>query len=291
MTQLNDLAEKLSISMNDVRHIHARIDTKYLFDDYYLYAHVSDDGRVFYIGKGKGVRCFVSNGRSKKWCNFKNKNGINVFILTNSKSESEILKFEIFAISKCKELNIGLTNLSDGGEGSPYNVPRPETRMKQSLAKLGKKQSPEHAEKSRNAKLGKKQPRSSLIKLSEIKSKPVINSDGEVFKSATFASIEMGSRFGLKASQGNISSCASGKRSTAYGLAWSYDIDKPPKLIAKNNLKPLIRNDGVIFKSSRDASRYMSIELSRSVPYQSIGESARSNVVITVFGFSFKFYF
>ena len=88
------------------------------------------------------------------------------------------------------------------------------------LAKLGKRQSPEHAKKSRTNKIGFKV--SDTSKFNIDKRKPVKNSDGEIFESAAMAAKVMSKRLGVNASQGNITMCAHGVRKFAYGMSWSF---------------------------------------------------------------------
>lgn len=210
---------------------------------FYVYIHRrKSDGRVFYVGKGTGKRALRTSGRNRYWKRVYNKHGRIVEILLHFEKENCAFSFEKAMIALYGKEN--LTNTTDGGEGVCGLVHSEEARKKMSgprpnaknwlkgrippdylkekwrKAKLGKKQSPEHAQKSRTNKVGVKIQDTSKFNLS--KRKPVRNSKGEVFESAATAARAMSERFNVNASQGNISMCTNGKRKTAYGMKWFF---------------------------------------------------------------------
>lgn len=77
-------------------------------------------------------------------------------------------------ITHYKTENCALTNLTEGGEGTPGYIPTAETRAKMSVAHLGLKQTPESTAKTRAALLGRKQSPEHVAKLSAArKGKPI----------------------------------------------------------------------------------------------------------------------
>ena len=217
---------------------------------FYVYVHKycegPNAGKVFYVGKGQGDRwTYEGSGRNPRWIRVVKKYNFLPEVVMLFDSEVCALSFERALISFYGREN--LVNMTDGGEGvSGYNHteeskekmsgPRDNTnqwlrgkempswlKIKLRNAKLGKKQSPEHAEKSRNAKLGKKV--SDTSKLNVDKRIKIINDHGEVFESVNEAARVISERMGVNASQGNISMVLRGNRKTAYGHTWKY-LDK-----------------------------------------------------------------
>jgi len=86
-------------------------------NNYYVYGHVrKDNGKCFYIGKGKGNRAYVKNKRNKYWHNtVKNANGYDVLVYVNNITEEKAFELEKLFIKKIGIDN--LTNITDGGEG------------------------------------------------------------------------------------------------------------------------------------------------------------------------------
>ena len=210
---------------------------------FYVYVHRRlSDGTIFYVGKGSGRRLNETYGRSKHWQNVSKKNGWSAHIVSRFSQEQCAFSFEISLISYIGKKN--LVNVTDGGDGvaglihdeaskKKMRGPRPDAKAwlkgrsapdylkeKWRKAKIGKKQSPEHAEKSRNNKFGVKIKDTSKFNLE--KRKPVKNSNGEFFESAAEAAREMSIRLGVNASQGNITMAVLGRRKTAYGMEWSH---------------------------------------------------------------------
>ena len=85
--------------------------------NYYVYSHTrKDNGKCFYIGKGKGRRAYTSQHRNKHWNSIVNKCGYDVSILVNSISEDKALELERSFISQ-----LGLDTLSNATPGGDYN--------------------------------------------------------------------------------------------------------------------------------------------------------------------------
>lgn len=244
---------------------------------YYVYFHKrKTNGEIFYIGKGKLNRCFVKYGRSLYWNNIVNKDGYIVEIFKDNLSEQESLKKEIELINIYKPI----CNFTNGGDGSIGFIINNETKEKFRLAKLGKKQSPSHAAKSRIARLGKKNSIESTEKTISLKRKKIINSNGEIFNSASDAARKISLKMNIKCSQGNISMCANGLRNNAYNLTWSYDLSKIPmfKKTEYKTKKILLIEKNIIFESVQDAKKYIISILGRA-NNQVISFAARNNCV------------
>lgn len=225
---------------------------------FYVYKHLrASDGTVFYIGKGNGSRFKSKSGRNKHWMSIVNKHGYLIEIVQDCMTNAEACELEIALI---KHGGSSLCNIAAGGEAGLIGMPlSKEHRHKLRMAKLGKKQSPEHAARSARAKVGKRQPRDAVEKMVAAKRRPVINSSGDIFPSASAAAAAFSQQLKINASQGNISMCCNGHRNEAYGKAWSYDTTAVP--IAPTGISASMRRilcgNGMIFKSTMDATRWV----------------------------------
>lgn len=140
--------------------------------EHYVYAHRrATDGGVFYIGKGKGRRAWGRTGRNPWWHHVSAKHGFTVEILRSQMPAPCALTLERITIAR-----IGidsLTNLTDGGGGTPGWKHSAEARAKIAAATKGRKLTPtaaraigdrtrgtkltaEHVAKLAAAKLGKR---------------------------------------------------------------------------------------------------------------------------------------
>jgi len=186
---------------------------------HYVYAHRRlSDMSVFYIGKGFHNRAWnKSSGRSNYWKNIAKKHGVYVEILIDNLSEEEAFMFEIQMIKKTD----GLINCAPGGQGKSGI---PSTYKQKEAARMAR-------------------------------SKPVVNSKGEIFDSATEAAKYL-NHMGISARRSTITNACI-KGINAYGMAWDYAsncsnypryIDRKKKGI-KSFGKPVACSNGMVFDS------------------------------------------
>lgn len=108
-------------------------------NNYYVYLHLRlNDGRVFYVGKGKGKRAFDKKNRNVYWKNVVNKYGYDVIIIEDNLINKDALEKEIYWIKRIGREN--LCNMTDGGEGSEGFKHSSETvqKLKDREPKFGK---------------------------------------------------------------------------------------------------------------------------------------------------------
>ncbi len=85
-----------------------------------VYVHYrADDGLPFYVGMGERDRAHEMSSRNKFWKNVKRKHGVVVDIVAENLSVEEAWDLEKKLIKELRSEFGTLTNLSDGGEGSP----------------------------------------------------------------------------------------------------------------------------------------------------------------------------
>jgi hypothetical protein len=237
--------------------------------DFYVYLHKKKTtGEVFYVGKGTGKRAYHKTKRSKFWKNIVDKHGYIVEFVEVGLQEWYAFELEQNLISYYgrRDLEEGcLVNATEGGEGSSGHIwteemkewrslktkeqfSSAEMRKKASDAKKGKKLSqkakeqsvkvlnqyrekakkavsemlkekwktPEFREKMLKQSKSLVMSESAKQKIAAALSKPVMRSDGVLFKSVSDAARSLGKQ-GSK-----ITMVANGKRNMAYGYSWKY---------------------------------------------------------------------
>jgi hypothetical protein len=125
--------------------------------EFYVYLHRrATDGKIFYVGKGKGRRAWNCGKRNRKWKAIYAKHGRTVEILFDGMTEKDALAEEVNVILECKYFGFNLANLTNGGDGTSGHSPSAETRAKLRAANLGKKQSQETIDKAVAKRIGQK---------------------------------------------------------------------------------------------------------------------------------------
>jgi hypothetical protein len=119
---------------------------------FYTYLWLREDGTPYYVGKGVGVRGFISgrHGGLRR-----PKSNARIFV-QYWESEKEAFDMEMWYISLFgrRDIQIGiLRNLTDGGEGASGVLQSEESRIKKSLSLLGKSHTPERVRKQREVQL------------------------------------------------------------------------------------------------------------------------------------------
>jgi hypothetical protein len=106
-------------------------------NDYYVYVHRrKTDGRVFYVGKGKGNRANSRSGRSAYWKNIVAKHGLLIELVQYGMLEADAFILERELIASYGRGT--LCNLTDGGDGASGSIKSPEARRKIGQSKLGR---------------------------------------------------------------------------------------------------------------------------------------------------------
>jgi hypothetical protein len=87
---------------------------------FYVYEHIRlDTNTVFYVGKGKGRRCFECRRRNPHWKRIVSKaGGFDVRIVVDGIDEEFAFLAEQELIAKLKLQGVSLANMTDGGEGA-----------------------------------------------------------------------------------------------------------------------------------------------------------------------------
>jgi len=164
-----------------------------------------DTGEVFYVGKGKNNRAYSNRGRNIYWRRLVAKHGYYVEYAAKHLSEDLAFELEMFLIQECKDTNITLVNMTNGGEGCSGYKHSEENKIKFSNIKRGNKFSlgRKLSEKSRLALLlankGRKIAESTKLLMSNIMKekscKPIIVVDNDKyleFKSRKEAEVYIG---------------------------------------------------------------------------------------------------
>lgn len=122
---------------------------------FYTYAYLREDGTPYYIGKGKGSRCYSTCGR--RGCNPPPDRSRIIFLKQNL-TEEEAFRHEVYMIAVFGRIDKGtgiLRNMTDGGEGSSGYVHTCESKEKIGKASRGLKRSEETRRRISESKKGK----------------------------------------------------------------------------------------------------------------------------------------
>jgi hypothetical protein len=164
--------------------------------EFYTYAFLREDGTPYYIGKGRGNRCYSNNGRHS--CNRPAEKS-RILILKKNLTEEEAFKHEIYMIAVFgrKDLGTGiLRNLSNGGEGPSGYTRSEDHRRKLREANRGQKRSEEAKRRMSEASKRKKHSIETRLKMSQSHEgkeiKVVYNNQSFEFPSISAASSTLG---------------------------------------------------------------------------------------------------
>ncbi len=115
---------------------------------YYAYVHArpntADAQGIFYVGKGKGRRCYHFSRRTQNphYTRVVKKNGAPLVGKFDCSSEAIAFELERGLIKCLRRMGVSLTNLSDGGEGQSGYVHTAEVRKKLSAALIKARENP-----------------------------------------------------------------------------------------------------------------------------------------------------
>ena len=85
---------------------------------FYVYTNSrKTDGSIFYVGKGKGRRAYISDSRNRHWRNVSAKHGFVASIISDGHTEAEAFEIEKTLIAKLRSEGARLVNRTNGGDG------------------------------------------------------------------------------------------------------------------------------------------------------------------------------
>jgi hypothetical protein len=217
---------------------------------FYTYIHrTADNGRLFYIGKGKGSRSTCRHKRSNHWNSVVNKHGgFQAEIVGLFETEQEAFAHERFLIASFRTFGARLANKTDGGDGLSGYKHSQEMRLRLSAMHKGKVMSEESRRRMSESRKGKpvpalrgpRGPMSEETKQRMRKPKSgqarhnmraaragqevsVVCCTTSVQFRSVAAAVDWLVQDGFeKASKSAVTECCQGKRKTAYGYKWIY---------------------------------------------------------------------
>lgn len=224
---------------------------------FYVYVHRrATDGKIFYVGKGKGRRSH-SFQRNIYWKRIVAKHGYTVEIVQDHLQEWYAFELEKDLIAYYGREN--LCNLTDGGEGASG---RPMTeKHKKKLSQvhkgnkhtLGFKFSEEMKKRMSDSKKGIPKPIGFMDYARSFQLRPVVCSNGMAFESISAAIQWLWNEKGKKAYTAGICCVCKGQKKSAFGYGWAYK-DSGIEPIAKRKIEC---SNGMIFYSTMDAERWL----------------------------------
>jgi hypothetical protein len=221
---------------------------------FYTYIHkTQDQGRTFYVGKGKGERATWAHTRGAHWNSVVKKHGGFVAeIVDRFDTEEEAFAHERFLITSLRLFGVRLVNKTDGGDGmagfkhsketrrrlseiQKGKVIPEETRRRMSVARSGVprpdlrvKRGPYPEERRQKLRKPKSEQGRANMKAARANvRKPVFcKSTGMEFQSIADAAGWLRNNGFPKASKSAITEVCQGKRPHAYGMQWIYTKER-----------------------------------------------------------------
>ena len=241
--------------------------------NYCVYAHErANDGKVFYIGKGKLSRARSKAGRSQMWSRTVKKHGLKVRYVLEGMSEPCAFSLEKALIAVIGKDN--LCNFTDGGEGPSGRAVSRSQREKCSASNKGKKPAPH-----------------SISLAREKNSKPLATRCGLAFPSATAAAKAIHPE-NWKAAKVSICGCANGRTRRAYGYEWGFVVNGSPLFCYQNRMsdprpsrwRPINCSNGMTFDAVVHAVDWLKSTGNIKASTGAICRAAKNS------GFSYGFY-
>lgn len=198
---------------------------------FYVYIHIrNDNGKVFYVGRGKGYRAWAKTGRNKHWTNIFKKCGRSVEIIEYGLTLEESKQLEIIVIELANACGCILANRTSGGDGCTDLVFDDESKIKMSRSQGGRR---------------------------------IFCSNGMVFDTGQKAADWLNDNGFPLALSGHIFDCAKGARGSAYGYSWWYDGDNRKDHISRYDRSSIslstevFCSNGMSFRNAKKAAEWL----------------------------------
>lgn len=261
---------------------------------FYVYLHRrATDGRVFYVGKGKGRRAWdvALKGRSILWRSCALKNGVAVEICQDGMSEDQAFLLEMWLIAKFRHEFSVIYNITDGGDGATGHVPVNSRAVVCSngltfmttgkaakwMVDNGFPDATTGAISNAARGISKSsfgyswwyegdEPVEYICQSSRRRislGRPVCCSNGMIFQSSVEAAAWVKSTGVMRVSRQSISNAANGVTSSSCGFSWWFvgdepkEYNHPSKGMIDRTSRPVICSNGNAFTSNREAARWL----------------------------------
>lgn len=228
-------------------------------EGFYVYIHIrNDNGKVFYVGRGKEYRAWAKTGRNKHWTNVFKKCGLSVEIVESGLSLEESNLLEKMVIEMAVFCGCRLANRTSGGDGCSGFEFEDASRIKMSRSHGGKR---------------------------------VFCSNGMVFDTGQKAADWLNENGNPLALSGHVSACARGVRGSAYGYSWWYEGDDPKCYIPRyerlsiTSSKGVSCSNGMIFRNTKKAEEWLKTQGFQKAHRSGIESAIRGDVLIA-YGFT-----
>ena len=256
-------------------HQHVNVNILSFMNDraYYVYAHKTLSGDVFYIGKGKGRRAHLMVGRSEHWKRHVTKHGLSIVIVKQDMPEPCAFSLERVLIAKIGMKN--LCNQTAGGEGTSGRIPSQEQRERCRMKNKGKR------------------PSQSTIDAARKKArKPVGTVCGLRFQSITDAAKFIAGDGDFMAAKVSISACCRGRKvSQAYGYEFRFIVNGnllESGFSKKERGKPVKNSQGMTFPNGARAVEWLRGNGFSKAISGNITQCCKGNVM-SAYGYSWEY--